>query len=157
MPETLFGQLADMAAPPPQLSSGDAASIGFGRGDAGRAPPPRSPYCYPMRPGLPGTEATADGQRMPRDMHVLVESLVDSVTFTAEHRAMVRQLRTDVERRETDLFDAAATRRVAEQAVISELFAQENAFRALRVSDYIGIQDLARRLLEAAPRYRAGW
>ena len=62
---------------------------------------------------------------------------------------MVRQLRTDVERRETDLLsDAAATRRVAEQAVISELFAQENAFRALRVSDYIGIQDLARRLLE---------
>ena len=100
-----------------------------------------------MRPGLP-VPKRLQTERMPRDMHVLVESLVDSVTFTAEHRAMVRQLRTDVERRETDLFDAAATRRVAEQAVISELFAQENAFRALRVSDYIGIQDLARRLLE---------
>jgi type III restriction enzyme len=87
-------------------------------------------------------------EKMPADMRVLVDTLVDNVAFSAEHRAMVRQLRTDVERQETDLFSAAAARRSEEQAAISELFAQESAFRVLRVSEHIDPQDLARRLLE---------
>jgi type III restriction enzyme len=145
-PETLFDQLAEAQAPSPRAPGPDASPFGAARAKGAAAMAPRPPYSYPMRPGLPVPKRLLT-EKMPANMQVLVNTLVDTVTFTPEHRAMVRQLRTDVERRETDLFDAAVSSRTEEQAAISELFAQESAFRTLRVSDHIDPQDLARRLL----------
>ena len=56
---------------------------------------------------------------MPANISILIKALVGQVTFTAEHRAMVRQSRAEVERRESSLFDTATVRRVQEQAAIS--------------------------------------
>lgn len=81
--------------------------------------------------------------------------LADNVAFTAEHPAMVRQLPTDVERQETDLFSMAAAGRTDEQAASSELFVQESAFRVLRVSEHIDPQDLANVAVRTAHQHRS--
>lgn len=144
VPATLFGQLSDVSAPPPHPPRPlDAAVASSPPGDRGGSAPA---YRYPQRPGLPVPKRLRT-ERMPANISVLIEALVGRVTFTAEHRAMVRQSRAEVERRESSLFDTATVRRVQEQAVISDMFAQQSAFRLLRVSDHIDPQDLARRLL----------
>jgi hypothetical protein len=84
---------------------------------------------------------------MPKDIVVLTNALVRNVNFTAEHLSIVRQQRSDVQRRETDLFDPAQSKRNMEQAIIPDLFVRENALRYPRVSEHIDPADLARRLL----------
>ena len=65
---------------------------------------------------------------------------------------MVRQRRAEIERQEVSLFDSASQRRTIEQAEISNLFAHQNARRALEVSDKVDVQVLANRLVDALGR-----
>lgn len=143
-PATLFGELPDSTAGPHRPSTSAGAPASPSRSGDGRASPIM--YRYPQRPGLLVPKRLKT-ERMPSNMTVLVEELVSRVSFTAEHRAMVRQTRAEVERRESDLFDSVTVRRVQERATISDMFAQQSAFKALRVSEHIDIQDLARRLI----------
>ena len=138
-PTTLFGGLAEAQAPPPMLDDRGRLQ------PAAPRPAPLPAFRYEMRPGLP-VPTRLRTEKMPRDTHVLLDALVRNVTFTPEHLGWVRQQRVEVERRETDLFDAAKQRRTEEQAAISDLFARENALRSLRVSDYIDPGVLAHRL-----------
>lgn len=138
-PTTLFGSLAEAQAPAPRPDDHGPAR------PAGLRPAPLPAFRYEMRPGLP-VPTRLRTEKMPRDTHILLDALVRNVTFTPEHLGWVRQQRVEVERRETDLFDAAKQRRTEEQATISDLFARENALRSLRVSDYLDPGVLARRL-----------
>ena len=141
-PNTLFGSLAEASAPyivPPNIQGGILA-------DGGTRKTPTLAHRYPQRPGLQVPKRLKT-EKMPGDTRVLVDALVRNVTFSAEYRTLVQQVRTEIERREHDLFDRSTDRRMTEQAAISDLFAQQNAWSTLRVSDHIDPQELARRLL----------
>ena len=144
MPDTLFGQLSDVSGPPlrPPLPYPDPSSPAE-RTAKGRPP---APYRYSKRAGVVAPRALKT-ERMPIDNHILVDALVREVVFTAEHRAMVRRTRAEVEKQEKSLFERGSAQRVQEQAAISDLFAQHSAFKSLRVSDYIDPQELSRRLI----------
>jgi len=118
MPQTLFGQLADLQVPPPHPPSPDTPVFGMGSARIAAPSAARAAYSYPMRAGVRVPKRLIT-EKMPADMKVLVDTLVDNVTFSPEQRGMVHQLRADVERQERDLFSASAARRVEEQAAIS--------------------------------------
>jgi type III restriction enzyme len=142
IPDTLFDRWADTGVP--QLRP--PVPLAMSLPQTGQHDAPAVPYRYPQRTGLLVPKRLKT-EKMPANIAVPVDALVSHVTFTAEHRAMVRQVKAEVERRESSLFDTDSTRRVQEHAAISDMFTQQSAFRALRVSDHIDPQDLARRLL----------
>jgi hypothetical protein len=153
--DTLFGQLSVMMTP----TLGPSGVVGVADdGSAARAagtPARAMPYRYPQRPGLVVPERLRT-ERMPRDARVLLDALIRQVVFTAEHFAAARRVMADVERRDRDLFEAAAEQRRHEQADISDLFAREAAYRLLRVSDYLDPAEVGRRLqVELAAQMRA--
>jgi hypothetical protein len=108
-------------------------------------------YNYPARTDVIVPKCLRT-EKMPADIHVLVDELVKNVTFTADHLNMVHQNRAEVQRSEVDLFDQKFSRRAIERAEISDLFAKQNAWQQLRVSEYIDPQVLAHRLLDKLQR-----
>ena len=141
-PKPLFEQLAEMRATRDGHGSRSNASVD----QSGEAHVRRSEFNYPRRAGLKVPQRLRT-EKMPRNAKILVDALISNITFTAEHLSMVRQQRTDIERRELDLFEVAAERRTTEKTEISDLFARQNAIQSLRVSEHIDPSDLARRLL----------
>lgn len=138
--ETLFGQLDEAPAPPPGTSAPVASTPPSTRSTA-----QAMLHRYPMRSGLP-VPARLRSEKMPSRTDVLLDALVRYVRFTPEQLMAAMAQRTDVLRSDVDLFDPAQRQRVQEQAVISDLFARQNAHDLLRVCDHLDAAELGRRL-----------
>ncbi|EGO93942.1 DEAD/DEAH box helicase [Acidiphilium sp. PM] len=149
-PDPLFDLLDSIK--PSSASAGEHAAALQG---PGRTPRTNSvnqkAYSYPVRNdvNVPPRLLT---ETMAADSHTLVDELVKNVVFTPEHLIMVHQHRAEVERKEVDLFDGSVSKRSIERAEISDLFARQNAWGQLRISDYIDPQELAHRLLQKLRR-----
>lgn len=74
---------------------------------------------------------------MPHSSSVLLDALIRNVRFTAEHLNAVQQVKGQVTRTETSLFDVAAAQRNTESAQISFVLARRNACDLRRVSDHL--------------------
>ncbi|HQT68431.1 MAG: hypothetical protein B7Z78_11550 [Rhodospirillales bacterium 20-60-12] len=149
-PTPLF-ELVDQVKASQNESDRRAAALVNSGGSSNLKVSAEKAYNYPARADVPLPKCLLT-EKMPADTHVLVEALVKYIKFTADHLNMVRQHRAEVERRESDLFDEKLSRRGSEQAEISDLFAKQNAWQQLRVSEYIDPQDLAHRLLKKLER-----
>jgi len=139
IPETLFGQLADVVAPPPTLTPGNAVSS---LGTRTAAPPA---HRYPRRLGPPVPRCLRT-EKMPRNVAQLLDVLIRNVRFTEQHLLAAQRSRMEVERREGDIFDPTREARQQEQAVISDVLARGHAHELLRVSAYVNPVELGQRL-----------
>lgn len=138
--ETLFGQLAE--APPPPLADPEIRPAWTG---SGRSTAQAILHRYPMRQGIPVPQRLRS-EKMPSRSDVLMVALLRHVLFTPEQLMAAMALRTEVVRSDIDLFDPAQRQRVQEQAVISDLFARQNAHDLLRVCDHLDAAEVGRRL-----------
>lgn len=139
---TLFGQLEEFQQPSPTLPTAQPQAVGT----TGRRPPAQAMvHRYPRRTGLPVPDRLRT-ERMPRNTAVLMEALLRQVRFTPQQLLAAQRASTSVDRLDTDLFDPSQRQRVQEQAVISDLFARQNAHEVLRVCQHLDPADLGRQL-----------
>lgn len=143
---SLFGDLQEQEAPPPH--TGENAALGAGDSAAGRGGRAQAVlYRYPRREGIILPEALLT-EKMPRDVAPLLADIVRNANFTNEHLlAAVGSHRLEIERQERELFEGRAARRTAEQGVISEFLAREQAHRVLSICGHIPPADFGRAMM----------